>query len=73
MDIEKPGTACLTVLRQKDSSLGRRGPDSSKVAPGMDAIFTVQFQPASADDYNWDLVVRTERERFLVPVSGIGR
>ncbi|KAK9856463.1 hypothetical protein WJX84_004587, partial [Apatococcus fuscideae] len=73
VDIEKPGTACLNVLRQKDSSLGRRGSDSSKVAPGMDATFIVHFQPASADDYKWDLVVRTERERFLVPVSGTGR
>ena len=73
MDIEKPATACLTVHRQKDSGLGRRGSDSSKVAPGMDAIFIVRFQPASADDYKWDLVVRTERERFLVPIAGTGQ
>ncbi len=73
VEIEKPGTACLKFQRRGSSILSRIGTDSGKVAPGMDAVFTVRFQPASVDDYKWDLVVRTERERFLIPVSGTGQ
>ncbi|KAK9837393.1 hypothetical protein WJX84_007955, partial [Apatococcus fuscideae] len=72
VEIEKPGTASLRVQRRGVSSLSRLGSDSSKVAPGMDAIFVVRFQPASMDDFKWDLVVRTERERFLLPVVTTG-
>ena len=33
-----------------------------KVAPGMEASFYVKFSPEAKIDYNYDLVVVTERE-----------
>ncbi|CAG9464033.1 unnamed protein product [Pedinophyceae sp. YPF-701] len=46
---------------------------SGKVASGMDVCYKVEFRPESADDYSYDLVVCTEREKFLVPISCVGQ
>uniref|UniRef100_A0A3B4XGU3 HYDIN axonemal central pair apparatus protein n=1 Tax=Seriola lalandi dorsalis TaxID=1841481 RepID=A0A3B4XGU3_SERLL len=44
----------------------------SKIASGMSATFTVFFTPQEDKDYHHRLVCVTERERFEVPVLGIG-
>ena len=53
---------------------GRPGPDPSvgKVAPGMEVAFKVRFVPTDTEDYALDLVVATERERFVVPIRCVG-
>ena len=38
----------------------------------MGATFTVQFTPDSDNDFHYDLVCTTEREKFIVPVKTIG-
>ena len=53
---------------------GRPGSDPSvgKVAPGMEVAFKVRFVPTDTEDYALDLVVATERERFVVPIRCVG-
>jgi hypothetical protein len=46
--------------------------DSGRVAPGMDVIYRIIFTPTEKQDYEFDLVVLTEREKFLVPIRSIG-
>lgn len=46
--------------------------DGSKVASGMEVVYAITFSPQSKDDYSCDLVVCTEREKFLVPVMAMG-
>lgn len=48
------------------------GKEDSKVATGMEIAYVVTFRPESRDDYSCDLVVCTEREKFLVPVLAVG-
>eukprot|EP01135_Chromosphaera_perkinsii_P007876 Nk52_evm68s1020 gene=Nk52_evmTU68s1020 len=43
-----------------------------KIAPGMEAEYEVRFTPHDENDYKCDLVVETEREKFVVPIEGIG-
>jgi hydrocephalus-inducing protein len=45
---------------------------ASKVAAGMEAICAVTFSPATNEDYEHDLVVCTEREKFIVPIRAQG-
>lgn len=44
----------------------------SKVAAGMEAVYKVTFSPTCPDSYEQQLVVVTERERFVVPLLGVG-
>lgn len=44
-----------------------------KVAAGMEVAFALEFAPQQVDDYAVDLVCRTERETFLLPVRARGR
>ena len=43
-----------------------------KLARGMEAAFTITFTPDSEADFSWDLVVCTEREKFVVPIRARG-
>ena len=45
---------------------------ADKIAAGMEATFTITFTPNSNSDFACDLVVTTEREKFIVPVRGRG-
>lgn len=45
---------------------------SAKVAPGMDITFIVKFSPEAKSDYAYDLMVMTEREKFIVPIRARG-
>ncbi|KAG2489301.1 hypothetical protein HYH03_012133 [Edaphochlamys debaryana] len=46
--------------------------EDSKVATGMEVAFTITFRPESRDDYSCDLIICTEREKFVVPVLAVG-
>ena len=41
---------------------------SKKVAPGMSTFFTIQFKPDAVKDYAHELVCKSEREKFLIPI-----
>lgn len=45
---------------------------SCKVAPGMEITYIVKFFPEAKSDYAYDLMVITEREKFIVPIRAMG-
>jgi hydrocephalus-inducing protein len=45
---------------------------SCKVAPGMEITYIVKFFPEAKSDYSYDLMVITEREKFIVPIRAMG-
>ncbi|XP_075998116.1 hydrocephalus-inducing protein homolog [Genypterus blacodes] len=62
-------------VEQKDSQYFHVvGPEDTgcRVAPGMTATFTVFFTPLEKKDYDYKLVVVTDRGRFEIPVRAIG-
>jgi hydrocephalus-inducing protein len=66
--IEAPSSSCFKVSRQ----YGPLQQESTKLAPGMEVMYTITFIPNSTDSLELSLVVVTEREKFLVPVHAIG-
>ncbi|KAI5082267.1 hypothetical protein GOP47_0002010 [Adiantum capillus-veneris] len=49
------------------------GMGTNKVACGMKVTYIVTFCPESDEDYQSELVVVTDREKFIVPVKCFGR
>jgi len=45
---------------------------STKVAPGMEISYVIKFSPEAKSDYAYDLMVLTEREKFVVPIRARG-
>lgn len=45
---------------------------NTKVASGMEVSYLIKFTPEAKVDVRYDLVVITEREKFIVPIIGIG-
>jgi len=45
----------------------------TKVAAGMETKFIVRFSPEAKIDYKYELIVVTEREKFIVPIMAIGK
>jgi hydrocephalus-inducing protein len=45
----------------------------TKVAAGMETKFVVRFSPEAKIDYKYELIVVTEREKFIVPIMAIGK
>lgn len=43
-----------------------------KVGPGLPVIYKIQFLPEENKDYNHELIVSTEREKFVIPIKCIG-
>lgn len=43
------------------------------MAPGIDITFVIKFSPEAKIDYSYDLVVVTEREKFIVPIVAVGK
>ena len=39
----------------------------------MDITFIIRFSPEAKIDYNYDLIVETEREKYIVPIITIGK
>jgi hydrocephalus-inducing protein len=62
----------LFKVQRLHQHAGKLAPDSSKVAAGMEATFRITFKPDSTASYEQQLVVATERERFLVPLLAVG-
>lgn len=48
------------------------GDAHQKVGPGLPLIFKIQFLPEENKDYNHELIVSTEREKFVIPIKCIG-
>ncbi|KAI3385976.1 hypothetical protein SNEBB_004504 [Seison nebaliae] len=46
---------------------------SDKVGPGLNITFTIRFSPDQAIDFHHEIVVVTEREKFIVPVRCISK
>ena len=62
-----PNIKSKNGIRQKQGESA-----NTKVAPGMEVSYSIKFTPESKSDINYDLVVITEREKFIVPIRGIG-
>lgn len=45
---------------------------AAQVAPGMEVCYVVTFKPQEVRTYSVELVVVTEREKFIVPVGALG-
>lgn len=45
----------------------------SKVAPGMSIQYLIRFSPEAKIDYEYNLEIVTEREKFNVPILAIGK
>ncbi len=39
----------------------------------METSFIIRFSPEAKADYNYDVVVETEREKFIVPIVAVGK
>ena len=51
---------------------GKKKDSTSKVVAGMEVKYQITFTPETKDDYASDIVVVTEREKFLVQIRAIG-
>lgn len=45
---------------------------SCRVAPGMEISYVIRFSPEAKIDYSYDLMIVTEREKFMVPIRAVG-
>ena len=45
---------------------------SCRVAPGMEISYVIRFSPEAKVDYAYDLMIVTEREKFVVPIRAVG-
>lgn len=70
--ITPPDTPFFSVRRAKEAKGDETNGGSGKVAAGMEVAFVVTFRPESMDDYVHDLIVVTEREKFIVPIVAVG-
>ncbi|CAF1310079.1 unnamed protein product, partial [Didymodactylos carnosus] len=43
-----------------------------KVAPGVAIVYKIQFIPEEQRDYTHEIIIATEREKFLIPIRAIG-
>lgn len=62
----QPDTPVLNVRRVKGTAA------QDKVASGMEVAYSVTYTPQDTDHFYYDLVVCTEREKFLVPCTVTG-
>lgn len=62
----QPDTPVLNVRRMKGTAA------HDKVASGMEVAYSVTYTPQDTDHFYYDLVVCTEREKFLVPCTVTG-
>lgn len=45
----------------------------SRIAPGTEVHYTVTFNPRDVDDYSYEMIVVTEREKYIVPLRAMGK
>ena len=68
--ILRPQSPFVTVEPEITSSGQKKS--GNKVAPGMETHFRVKFRPSSDLSFKYNLVVATEREKYIVPIDAIG-
>ena len=62
-------TSFFSIKRVQNA---KKSDSTSKVAAGMEVKYQITFTPETKDDYTSDIVVVTEREKFLVQIRAIG-
>lgn len=62
----QPDSPLLNVRRVKGSAA------EDKVASGMEVAYSITYTPEDTEQFHYDLVVCTEREKFLVPCTVAG-
>ena len=67
MKIQEIRSAFFHVKRDLGDDKGR-----DKVAPGMEVSYTITFTPQDPINYEYDMVVVTEREKLIVPLKALG-
>ena len=65
-----PDSRLFSLLKSKTDAPVETG---TKVAPGMVTEFVIQFTPEAKVDYSYDLIIVTEREKFIVPIRCQGQ
>jgi len=65
MTTKKPGSSISSAASDIDQM-------STKVAPGMEISYIIKFSAQAKVDYAYDLMVVTEREKFIVPIRARG-
>jgi hydrocephalus-inducing protein len=70
--VEHLASSFFKVQRLQPAGSAAAAIAGSKLAAGMEASFRVTFTPDSNSSYKQQLVVSTERERFLVPLLAVG-
>ena len=68
--ILRPQSPFITVEPEITSSGQKK--TGNKVAPGMETHYRVTFKPNSDLSLKYNLIVATEREKFIVPIDAIG-
>ena len=73
-----PNSAFFSVSKVPGKGKGMGATDKASasgtvIAPGMEVAYLVKFDPTNAADCVCDLVVCTEREKFVVPVIAVGQ
>ena len=53
-------------------SEGVRKIGDGKIASGMEVYYIITFKPQERMEYNFNLIVATEREKFIIPLSAAG-
>lgn len=64
--------SAMTTMKNKPGASEDIDMLSCKVAPGMEITYIVKFFPEAKSDYAYDLMVITEREKFIVPIRAMG-
>lgn len=61
------------LFKVKPCFKGENNKNGNKVAPGLDVSYEILFSPEKKIDYNFDLTIVTEREKFLIPIIALGK
>lgn len=69
--IIQPDSKLFQVLIPNDTK--NKLESGTKVAAGMETKFMIRFSPEAKIDYKYELVVVTEREKFIVPIVAVGK
>lgn len=63
----------ISPLNENDPEQNAFFSVGNKIAPGLEISFLVKFSPETKNDYSHELVIVTEREKFVVPIYAIGK
>ena len=71
--IIQPDSKLFQVLLPTNDNKRDKPESGTKVAAGMETKFVIRFSPESKIDYKYELIVVTEREKFIVPIIAVGK